>query len=397
MPTDAVGFWSYAHDDDQLDNGAILRLADAIANEFALLTGKPLKLFVDRNSIEWGDAWRERINSALAQTTFFIAAITPRYFQQAECRRELLEFAAKASSLGVEQLLLPILYVKPPDFSENTSDEAVALVARTQYVDWQRLRLLKPNSRKATKSVNALARRLVKISEKVAEDQFSRELSADLESDGVDGITELVDHIMELLPEWLDAVIGDNFLGAQADATWMQYLEKIQKLKRAHAAPSAIVSTRIRAAREMLPLIERNQKSGRLYLTRSIQLDPYISALARLIAEHPESYPLAIPVREAIDEAIDNIRRADEKNRTYRHKISDHFAEWQHLGRIFHSCIVGLLDATAVISEGNDIVRRWDTELTRPSITSIETNGISQGSTETQSQPPADRDASPSS
>ncbi len=87
MSTDAVaGFWSYAHDDDKLDNGAILKLAHLIAEEFALLSGEPLNLFIDQDSIAWGDAWRERINSALAQTTFFIPVITPRYFLQPECR-----------------------------------------------------------------------------------------------------------------------------------------------------------------------------------------------------------------------------------------------------------------------------------------------------------------------
>ncbi len=113
MSLEAVaGFWSYAHDDDILDGGAILELAHAIEEEYNLLSGEPLELFVDRSSIAWGDKWRERIDSALSQTTFFIPIITPRYFTRTECRRELLEFAGKAKSLGVDELLLPILYVE---------------------------------------------------------------------------------------------------------------------------------------------------------------------------------------------------------------------------------------------------------------------------------------------
>jgi len=86
-----AGFWSYAHEDDMLDGGNILKLSRLIMEEYNLLSGEPLSLFVDRNDIAWGEEWRERINSSLAETTFFIPIITPRYFTRPECRRELLE------------------------------------------------------------------------------------------------------------------------------------------------------------------------------------------------------------------------------------------------------------------------------------------------------------------
>src|ERR1700722_10655224 len=143
----AAGFWSYAHDDNKLDGGAILELARLVKEEYNLLSGEPLELFVDRDSIAWGEEWRERIDSSLAQTTFFIPVITPRYFRRPECRRELLEFVAKARSLGVEELLLPILYIETKSLSAENTDDVVALVAKTQYVDWHTYRLLEPKSR----------------------------------------------------------------------------------------------------------------------------------------------------------------------------------------------------------------------------------------------------------
>jgi hypothetical protein len=80
MSTEAVaGFWSYAHDDNKLDDGAILRLAQLIMDEYNLLSGNQLHLFIDHHSIAWGQEWRERIDKALSQTTFFIPIITPRY------------------------------------------------------------------------------------------------------------------------------------------------------------------------------------------------------------------------------------------------------------------------------------------------------------------------------
>jgi hypothetical protein len=168
----AVGFWSYAREDDALDGGSILRLSRLLMEEYNLLSGEPLNLSVDRNDIAWGEEWRQRIDSSIAGTTFFIPVVTPRYFTRPECRRELLEFAAKAKMLDAEELLLPILYIETRGLSTDSPDEAVALVARTQHVDWHTNRLLEPQSREYRVAVNALARRLLDIAKKVAEAQF---------------------------------------------------------------------------------------------------------------------------------------------------------------------------------------------------------------------------------
>jgi len=42
----------------------------------------------------------------------------------------------------------------------------------------------------------------------------------------------------------------------------------------------------------MLPMAERGLKDSQVYLTRSVELDPLVSALARLVAEHPDSFPI---------------------------------------------------------------------------------------------------------
>jgi hypothetical protein len=172
MPlSDAAGFWSYTRQDDELDGGRILRLAHKLRAEFALLTGAELELFVDRDGIEWGDAWRSRIDEALAATTFFIPIITPRYFERPECRRELLAFIGHARSLGLEELLLPILYVGVPSLTsgEPPTDEVTAAVSATQWVDWRALRLEDEDSSGHRQAVNRLATRVVEVSERLAE------------------------------------------------------------------------------------------------------------------------------------------------------------------------------------------------------------------------------------
>jgi TIR domain len=110
-----VGFWSYVRDDDHADNGRITRLAERVRDEYAMLTGGPLEVFVDREAIEWGHEWQQRIDGALADTAFFVPVITPRYFASEACRAELLSFSGHAASLGVSELLMPLYYVEIPD------------------------------------------------------------------------------------------------------------------------------------------------------------------------------------------------------------------------------------------------------------------------------------------
>jgi hypothetical protein len=362
MPTEVVaGFWSYAHEDNKLDGGAILQLAHLIAEEYSLISGDQLELFVDHDSIAWGEEWRNRIDSALAQTTFFIPIITPRYFRRPECRRELLEFAAKAEGLGVIELLLPILYVEPQDFSAESPDEAVALTARTQYQDWRTARLVEFSSREYRASVNALARRLLEITRQVSEKQLDWELSADPEASEVDGVTDVLEEVTRLLPEWLDAVMGEKVNFRQLQATMRHCLSDIRKLERSRAPAGAVLAARIRTIREILPLLERGERDAKIYLARSVKLDPLISTLARLVADHPESYQLVTEVRQAIDEAVAGIRMTDDPPRST--SLGEILTEWRHLGRMFQKAFAISNNSSRQVREGNEIVLRWDTEL----------------------------------
>lgn len=236
IPVEAVaGFWSYAHEDDKLDGGSILDLAHRVADEYNFLSGEPIEIFVDRSSMAWGDNWRERIDSALSQTTFFIPIITPRYFTRPECRRELLEFAGKARSLGVSELLLPILYTETPNLATESMDEAIALIDRTQYEDWRSTRLLDPNSSEYKVAVNALARHVLQIAKKVTKKQLGDEINPGLENSGTNGIAELVDEASALVPGWLQAVQGEQVNEAQMDATRHVAMGSVERLRRAYA------------------------------------------------------------------------------------------------------------------------------------------------------------------
>src|SRR5688572_8146065 len=71
MSTGIAGFWSYVHSDDAADGGRVTSLSDHLRAQYQLLTAESLALFVDRRSLDWGDEWANRIDAAIAGTTFF--------------------------------------------------------------------------------------------------------------------------------------------------------------------------------------------------------------------------------------------------------------------------------------------------------------------------------------
>ena len=147
LEADASGFWSYVHRDD--NDNRLTRLAHDIREEYSALTGVDFELFMDRESLQWGDIWRGRLDNALLATSFFIPIVTPRYFKSTECRNELLTFAREAESVGLTRLLLPIYYISVPEMDDvgiAAADPAIALIARTQYEDWRSLRRVAPDS-----------------------------------------------------------------------------------------------------------------------------------------------------------------------------------------------------------------------------------------------------------
>jgi hypothetical protein len=174
------GFWSYVHKDDEAEGGRIQQLGRDIADQFELLTGEKLNLFLDREDIAWGENWRAKIDSGLASVAFFIPVLTPRYFQSPECRRELHQFATKAKNLGVSELVLPLLYVNVAELtSGNPEDELMKLVDKFQRQNWTELSVAGRASSDYRRAVRELAQKLVNAN-LTAEAQIGQKVEAPL-------------------------------------------------------------------------------------------------------------------------------------------------------------------------------------------------------------------------
>lgn len=157
------GFWSYVHEDDKDEGGRITALAELLSRRLRLLTGQNFQIFLDHDSIGWGDDWESRIDEALIGTTFFIPILTPSYFRSESCRKELIRFCSTAKALGLEELILPIYYVTIPEVDSiaPSGDDLIDLVKRYQWIDWREIALENRDSETHRKQVHLLAEQLL--------------------------------------------------------------------------------------------------------------------------------------------------------------------------------------------------------------------------------------------
>ena len=156
------GFWSYVHKDDKAEHNRISQMALHLIEQYELLTGESIKLFLDKDAIEWGENWRNKIDDNLSSVAFFIPVMTPRYFMSPECRRELQFFARRSIDLGIKELVLPLFYIDIPLIEDDkTEDDLIKLIKTFQWEDWRDLRFNDISSEDYRRGIARLAKRLM--------------------------------------------------------------------------------------------------------------------------------------------------------------------------------------------------------------------------------------------
>ncbi|QIZ97465.1 toll/interleukin-1 receptor domain-containing protein [Leifsonia sp. PS1209] len=291
------GFWSYVHADDDAETGRIAQLARDVASQFEMLTGEPVQLFLDRDNLVWGDDWRPRIDESLSSIAFFMPIITPRYFQSAECRRELNFFARNAEKLGIKELVLPILYVDFANLhSEPQTDDLMAMVTRFQWVNWTDLRFADPSSGDYKRAVSGLAERLVAanaMADKAAADGSvlaGIEAAEDLDESGTLDKLGLMEDALPDLSETIIAVgqtiedIGNAMASATTD---------IEAQNAAGAAIAARLTVARQLAQKLKAPAEEIRDYGNRFASRLHDVDEGVRVIIQRapveVSENPEA------------------------------------------------------------------------------------------------------------
>jgi hypothetical protein len=143
-----VGFFSYSREDDEAFKGTLSALRDAIQRELSAQLGRSktnFRLWQDQEAIVPGRLWESEIKTAIEQAVFFIPIVTPRAVTSHYCKFEFEAFLAREHSLGRNDLVFPVLYMRVPALENEAqwrNDPVLSIIGSRQYVDWRPLRYL---------------------------------------------------------------------------------------------------------------------------------------------------------------------------------------------------------------------------------------------------------------
>lgn len=153
-------FLSYAHADE-----TVLEFIEPFKTSLKHLAfadqGRTLDIFVDRDSIRWGDDWQESIREGIESATVFMPVVTRQYFDRSACREELLSFYNEAKSLGATSLILPVVILGHAYISEDSQDVAARIIHERQYRDLKDVWVEGPQSAAWRRAMIKLAGELV--------------------------------------------------------------------------------------------------------------------------------------------------------------------------------------------------------------------------------------------
>jgi len=360
--TTPTGFWSYVHADDDAEGGRISQLARLVKARYELLTGETIELFLDQDSLGWGEVWRQKVESSLATAAFFIPVLTPRFFSSSECRNELQTFTRKATNLGVRELVLPIVYAEFAGLHDDSpTDELVALVKTFQYVDWTDLGLTDADSSEHRRGVNRLATRLREANRAADDAALGAEAVAPIVVAAVEdepGLLERLATVTETMPRLADTTLA---IGAEVQQIGEVVSAGTAELQRFNGASNAIQPALMivkRLSWSLQPHADRILSLGSQFETQLHDVDDLIRTLvaaAPLLAASANG-------RESMCGFFDGVRSASRSSTSGLGALETFITQIQpmeSLSRDLRKPLRTLRQGLTVIAEGRSITDSW--------------------------------------
>ena len=104
--------------------------ADLVEELYQSLNKLGVAIFYDKESLEWGDNWKDRILNGTKKAEFAIIVISENFFDREWTERELSEFLNRQNRNG-QKLILPILH----NITVSQPQEKYPSVADLQAID----------------------------------------------------------------------------------------------------------------------------------------------------------------------------------------------------------------------------------------------------------------------
>lgn len=135
-------FCSYSHVDN--DSGWVISLIDNLSSMYQKLTGEPLKIFLDKESIITSEIWEKKIKLAIKDSKLFITILSPSYFKSKCCVKEWELISSIEKQLRIKDklpeefgLIVPIL-LHPLDRGKFSNSEKLLIsdAKKRQWLDF---------------------------------------------------------------------------------------------------------------------------------------------------------------------------------------------------------------------------------------------------------------------
>ena len=265
---------------------------------------------------------------------------------------------------------MPIPYVDAPDLTEENADEACALVARMQYMDWRNIRLTAEDSADYRRGVNSLAVRLAEIAnryeqrsssrviEGTAPDGSSLQVETEEKADeDEEGLLDVISVVEPKVVSWKNILDDATVLDRQFVILQKDFIERMRKAEQSGASTGAVLNNIRKFCGEAEPLERRCLEKAEAFSSAAVELDPLVLLLLRKLTNYPEFSVGVPPALVPIEDAYGRWKKgepAQRKKATESLKLANRYKgiskDYARLTR--------LIEAEArLIDDGNSILR----------------------------------------